>query len=53
MMELNNNSFYQQVYEIIKLIPKGRVTTYGLIAKALGSAKSSTPLLPQSHLPTW
>ena len=35
------NSFYQQVYEIVKLIPKGRVTTYGAIAKALGAARSS------------
>ncbi len=28
--------FKQQVYEVAKLIPKGRVTTYGAIAKALG-----------------
>jgi methylated-DNA-protein-cysteine methyltransferase-like protein len=36
-----SNSFYEQVYEIVKLIPKGRVTTYGAIAKALGTARSS------------
>jgi methylated-DNA-protein-cysteine methyltransferase-like protein len=36
-----DNSFYEQVYEIARLIPKGRVTTYGAIAKALGAAKSS------------
>jgi methylated-DNA-protein-cysteine methyltransferase-like protein len=35
------NDFYTQVYEIVRLIPSGRVTTYGAIAKALGSAKSS------------
>jgi methylated-DNA-protein-cysteine methyltransferase-like protein len=34
-------SFYDQVHEIAKLIPKGRVTTYGAIAKALGSSRSS------------
>eukprot|EP01136_Pigoraptor_vietnamica_P035256 Opistho-1_new@100243 len=34
-------SFYDQVHEIAKLIPKGRVTTYGAIAKPLGSARSS------------
>lgn len=34
-------NFYDQVHEIVGLIPKGRVTTYGLIAKALGTAKSS------------
>lgn len=28
--------FKQQVYEISRLIPKGRVTTYGTIAKAVG-----------------
>ena len=34
-------SFYEQVYEIARLIPKGRVTSYGAIAKSLGAAKSS------------
>jgi len=34
-------SFYDQVYEIVRLIPKGRVTSYGAIAKSLGAAKSS------------
>jgi methylated-DNA-protein-cysteine methyltransferase-like protein len=37
----NSENFYEQVYEIVKLIPKGRVTTYGAIAKALGTAQSS------------
>lgn len=36
-----DNSFYNHVYEIVRLIPKGKVTTYGAIAKALGAAKSS------------
>lgn len=31
-----NELFNQQVFEIIKLIPKGRVTSYGAIAKAVG-----------------
>ncbi len=31
-----NSLFQNQVYEIIKLIPKGRVSTYGAIAKAVG-----------------
>ncbi|RZK60222.1 MAG: MGMT family protein [Pedobacter sp.] len=34
-------SFYEQVYQLVALIPRGRVTTYGAIAKALGAAKSS------------
>ncbi len=33
--------FYSKVYELVALIPSGRVTTYGAIAKALGSASSS------------
>lgn len=36
-----SESFLDQVYEIARLIPKGRVSTYGAIAKALGVAKSS------------
>ena len=31
-----NDLFKQQVFEIIKLIPAGRVTSYGAIAKAVG-----------------
>lgn len=34
-------SFYDQVYEIVRLIPKGRVTSYGAIAKSLGAGSSS------------
>ena len=33
--------FFEQVYEVVRLIPKGRVTSYGSIAKALGTPKSS------------
>lgn len=36
-----SSDFYLQVYEIVKLIPAGRVTNYGAIAKCLGAAKSS------------
>lgn len=35
------HDFFHQVYEVVKLIPKGRATSYGAIAKYLGSAKSS------------
>ncbi len=40
-MYIRGNTFYEQVHEIVRLIPKGKVTTYGAIAKALGAAKSS------------
>ena len=35
------NVFFDQVYQVVRLIPKGRVTSYGAIAKYLGAAKSS------------
>ncbi|MBN2668738.1 MAG: MGMT family protein [Bacteroidales bacterium] len=35
------NDFYLDVFKIVKLIPKGKVTSYGLIAKCLGSPQSS------------
>ncbi len=36
-----HEDFFQMVYEVVRLIPKGRVTNYGAIAKYLGSARSS------------
>lgn len=35
------SDFYEQVFEIARMVPKGRVTSYGAIAKSLGAAKSS------------
>ena len=37
----NNNDFFSLVYEIVKLIPYGRVTSYGAIARYLGSGRSA------------
>lgn len=36
-----HTDFFHQVYEIVRLIPTGRVTSYGAIAKVLGTPKSS------------
>lgn len=36
-----DTNFYEQVFEVVRLVPKGRVTSYGAIAKALGVANSS------------
>jgi methylated-DNA-protein-cysteine methyltransferase-like protein len=36
-----SENFFQKVYEIAKLIPYGRVTSYGAIAKYLGAARSA------------
>ena len=34
-------NFYEQVFEVARLVPKGRVTSYGAIAKALGAGGSA------------
>lgn len=36
-----NDDFFEMVFEIVRQIPEGRVTSYGAIAKYLGSARSS------------
>jgi methylated-DNA-protein-cysteine methyltransferase-like protein len=33
--------FFQNVFDVVRLIPKGRVTSYGAIAKYLGTGGSS------------
>jgi len=35
------SSFYEKVYEVTRLIPAGKVTSYGAIAAFLGTAQSS------------
>ena len=39
-----DENFFQSVYDIVRQIPKGRVTSYGAIAAALG-AKSSARMV--------
>lgn len=34
-------SFFEQVYDVVRLIPKGRVTSYGAIAAYLGTKMSA------------
>lgn len=38
---MTENNFFHSVYEVVRLIPKGRVTSYGAIASYLGSKQSS------------
>ena len=40
-MKAETISFFERVYEVARLIPYGRVTSYGAIAKYLGAAKSA------------
>jgi methylated-DNA-protein-cysteine methyltransferase-like protein len=36
-----NSDFFSRVYELTKLIPYGRITSYGAIARYLGSGRSA------------
>lgn len=36
-----NENFFERVYDVVRQIPYGKVTSYGAIARALGSAQSS------------
>lgn len=41
MSEDKHYSFFQNVYDVVRLIPKGRVTSYGAIANYLGAKRSA------------
>ena len=36
-----HKDFFQQVYEVVQLIPEGRATSYGAIANYLGAKRSA------------
>lgn len=38
---INRTNFFEDVWELVKLIPKGRVTSYGSIARYLGTGSSA------------
>jgi methylated-DNA-protein-cysteine methyltransferase related protein len=40
-MSLESDNFFERVYQITRQIPFGRVTSYGSIARALGSGRSA------------
>ena len=40
-MQAETLNFFDKVYQVAKLIPFGRVTSYGAIAKYLGAARSA------------
>ncbi len=49
----NDYSFFELVYEVVRLIPPGRVTSYGAIAAYLGSKRSARMVgwaMNQAHL---
>ena len=41
LMKPENENFFERVYQVARLIPEGRVTSYGAIAKYLGAARSA------------
>ncbi|UTW64434.1 MGMT family protein [bacterium SCSIO 12741] len=38
---MDQYTFFDNVYDVVRQIPSGRVTSYGAIAKYLGAARSS------------
>lgn len=40
-MSQENQNFFSRVYEVVKQIPYGKVTSYGAIAKHIGAAGSA------------
>ncbi len=53
MDEKTKYTFFENVFEVVKLIPYGKATNYGAIARYLGAAKSSRMVgyaMNSSHL---
>ncbi len=39
--KIRSNSFFEDVWDVVRQVPKGRVTTYGAIANYLGTRMSA------------
>jgi methylated-DNA-protein-cysteine methyltransferase-like protein len=37
----SDDSFFELVFDVVRMVPKGRVTSYGAVAAALGSKMSA------------
>lgn len=49
---MSTDDFFQQVYHLVRLIPPGRVTTYGAIARCLSTGSAARMVgwaMNQSH----
>lgn len=40
-MSSKQSDFFERVWDVVRLIPRGRVSSYGAIARFLGAARSS------------
>ena len=38
---MEQKDFFERVYDVVRQVPPGRVTSYGAIARCLGAARSS------------
>jgi len=50
---MSDSDFFQKVYEVVKQIPYGKITTYGAIARKIGASRSARMVgyaLNASHL---
>ncbi|MCX6250681.1 MAG: MGMT family protein [Bacteroidetes bacterium] len=55
-MSSDSDSFFYKVYDVVRLIPEGRVTSYGAIAEYLGTRGSARMVgwaMNASHHETW
>lgn len=41
MDKLNEETFFEKVYNVVRQIPRGRATSYGMIAKCIGAPKAA------------
>jgi methylated-DNA-protein-cysteine methyltransferase related protein len=40
-VEKNKESIYDAIYDVVRCVPKGRVTSYGAVAAAIGAASGA------------
>jgi methylated-DNA-protein-cysteine methyltransferase-like protein len=56
---VNRQSFFDQVYQLVRQIPPGKVTSYGAIARMLGDPRAARTVgwalhnLPEGHDVPW
>jgi len=41
MEQTNKNSLYDAIYDVVRCVPAGRVTSYGAVAAAIGAASGA------------
>lgn len=49
----NPQAYYQQVWQLVRQVPYGKVVTYGQIAKMLPSPEAVDPQAYKAFIPRW